>query len=121
LTVRETEAKSVLLKRGKIDSWFISRYGMNLYRGCTHNCAYCDGRSENYHVDGTFGEDVAAKINAVGIFPKELNPLRKLARPRSAFILTRRRRRRQLPAGGKKVRVDQKDLTAVAGAQLTRA
>jgi len=26
----------------------ISRYGMNLYRGCTHNCVYCDGRSEGY-------------------------------------------------------------------------
>jgi DNA repair photolyase len=87
LTVREIEAKSILLKRDKIDSWFISRFGMNLYRGCTHNCTYCDGRSETYHVDGVFGEDVAAKVNAAEILRKELNPLRKLARPRSGFIM----------------------------------
>lgn len=45
MRVREIEAKSVLLKRKYIDSWFVSRYGMNLYRGCQHNCAYCDGRA----------------------------------------------------------------------------
>lgn len=87
VTIKEIKAKSILLKRCKIDSWFISRYGMNLYRGCTHNCSYCDGRSESYHVDGTFGEDVAAKINTVEILRKELNPLRKQAKPRSGFIM----------------------------------
>jgi len=46
-----------------------------------------DGRSETYHVDGTFGEDVAAKTNAVEILRKELNPLRRLAKPRSGFIM----------------------------------
>jgi DNA repair photolyase len=52
MNIQEIEAKSILRKHKKIDSWFISRYGMNLYRGCIHNCAYCDGRSENYYVDG---------------------------------------------------------------------
>jgi hypothetical protein len=50
MKVREIEAKSILLKRKYIDSWFVSRYGMNLYRGCQHNCAYCDGRAEGYLV-----------------------------------------------------------------------
>ena len=25
--------------------------GMNLYRGCTHGCIYCDSRSVCYHID----------------------------------------------------------------------
>jgi DNA repair photolyase len=75
--IHEILAKSVLIKHKKIDSWFLSRYGMNLYRGCTHNCAYCDGRAEGYYVDGVFGEDVSVKINASEILKKELDPARK--------------------------------------------
>lgn len=37
--------------------------GMNLYRGCTHGCIYCDSRSRCYHVDPPF-EDVEVKRNA---------------------------------------------------------
>ena len=75
--VREIQAKSVLRKQKKIDSWFISHYGMNLYRGCTHDCAYCDGRTEGYYVEGEFGRDVAVKVNALEILNRELDPKRK--------------------------------------------
>lgn len=37
--------------------------GMNLYRGCTHGCIYCDSRSKCYCMDHDF-EDVEAKRNA---------------------------------------------------------
>ncbi len=37
--------------------------GMNVYRGCTHGCIYCDSRSTCYQMDHPF-EDVAVKINA---------------------------------------------------------
>ena len=77
MIIRETEAKSILLKHKKIDSWFISRYGLNLYRGCAHNCVYCDGRSERYQVNKAFGENVAVKINAVEVLTRELDPLDK--------------------------------------------
>ena len=77
MTIREIKAKSILRKYKKIDSWFLSAYGMNLYRGCTHNCIYCDGRSEGYYVDGEFGEDVTVKVNAIEILNRELNPKRK--------------------------------------------
>ena len=30
---------------------------INLYRGCTHGCIYCDSRSRCYHIDHAF-EDV---------------------------------------------------------------
>lgn len=87
MTISETEAKSILRKHKKIDSWFISRYGMNLYRGCTHNCVYCDGRSEGYYVEGTFGKDVEVKINAIDILKRELDPKRKRTPFKRSFIM----------------------------------
>lgn len=77
MAFREIESRTVLLKHKKIDSWFLSRYGMNLYRGCPHNCAYCDGRAEKYGVEGEFGKDAAAKVNAIAILKKELDPRRR--------------------------------------------
>lgn len=72
MQVHNVEAKSLIRHYKKIDSWFISKYGMNLYRGCIHNCAYCDGRTEKYQVDGIFGEDIQVKINAIELLKKEL-------------------------------------------------
>ena len=60
--IKEITAKSILRKQKRIDSWFLSRYGVNLYRGCTHNCVYCDGRDEKYQVEGDFGTEVSIKI-----------------------------------------------------------
>ncbi|MEX0975391.1 MAG: radical SAM protein [Bacillota bacterium] len=37
--------------------------GMNLYRGCTHGCIYCDSRSKCYGMEHDF-EDVEVKRNA---------------------------------------------------------
>lgn len=87
MTIKEIEAKSVLRKRKKIDSWFISHYGMNLYRGCSHNCVYCDGRSEGYYVDGEFGEDVVVKVNAVDILRRELDPKRKRIPFKKSYVM----------------------------------
>jgi DNA repair photolyase len=75
--VKEIKAKSILRKGKKTDSWFLINYGMNLYRGCAHNCVYCDGRSEGYYVDGEFDKEVTVKINAIDILKKELDPKRK--------------------------------------------
>jgi len=74
VTISEIKAKSILLKHKKIDSWFISHYGMNLYRGCIHNCVYCDGRSEGYYVGGEFGKDVTVKVNAIEVLNRGLDP-----------------------------------------------
>ena len=87
MTVREIEAKSILRKHKKIDSWFITRYGMNLYRGCRHNCVYCDGRSEGYYVEGEFGKDVVVKVNAIDILRRELDPKRKRVPFRPSFVM----------------------------------
>ena len=37
--------------------------GMNIYRGCTHGCIYCDSRSKCYQMDHDF-EDIEVKENA---------------------------------------------------------
>ena len=37
--------------------------GMNVYRGCTHGCIYCDSRSRGYNIDLAF-EDIEVKQNA---------------------------------------------------------
>src|SRR5512137_89209 len=87
VNIRESKAKSILRKHKKIDSWFVSRYGMNLYRGCTHNCVYCDGRAEGYYVDGEFGTDVSVKVNAVDVLRRELDPRRKRTPLQPGYIL----------------------------------
>jgi DNA repair photolyase len=45
--------------------------GMNLYRGCTHGCIYCDSRSEVYNMDHDF-EDIEVKENSLELLKKEL-------------------------------------------------
>lgn len=85
--VHEVMAKSILRNHKRIDSWFLSRYGMNLYRGCTHNCVYCDGRAEDYYVAGDFGTDVTVKTNAVEILQRELDPGRKRKPLKPGFIM----------------------------------
>ena len=87
MSIKELQAKTILRKHKKIDSWFISHYGMNLYRGCTHNCTYCDGRAEKYNVEGEFGKDIVAKINAPQILERELNPKRKRNPLKPSFML----------------------------------
>ena len=45
--------------------------GMNLYRGCTHGCIYCDSRSEVYNMGHKF-EDIEVKQNSLELLKKEL-------------------------------------------------
>ena len=48
-----------------------SSNGMNLYRGCTHGCIYCDSRSRCYHMEHDF-EDIEVKANAIELLEREL-------------------------------------------------
>ena len=87
MSITETTAKTVLRKHKRIDSWFVARYSMNFYRGCTHNCAYCDGRADGYYVKGEFGKDISVKTNTIEILDKELNPEKKRKPLTPGFIL----------------------------------
>ena len=49
---------------------------MNIYRGCTHGCIYCDSRSLCYHFTHPF-EDVEVKANAPELLVKALKSRRK--------------------------------------------
>lgn len=48
-----------------------SKNGMNLYRGCTHGCIYCDSRSEVYGMSHDF-EDIEVKQNYSQLLKREL-------------------------------------------------
>ena len=52
------------------------RCGMNIYRGCTHGCVYCDSRSRCYQFTHLF-EDIEVKRNAPELLEKALQSKRK--------------------------------------------
>lgn len=59
--MKEITAKSILSAKNN----------MNIYRGCTHGCIYCDSRSECYGMTYTF-EDIEVKTNAVSLLEQTL-------------------------------------------------
>ena len=64
--MHKAEAKSILS----------SQNGMNLYRGCSHGCIYCDSRSTCYGMKHDF-EDIEVKINAPQLLESALRSKRK--------------------------------------------
>ncbi|MBR6223352.1 MAG: radical SAM protein [Lachnospiraceae bacterium] len=52
--------------------------GMNIYRGCTHGCIYCDSRSKCYQFTHPF-EDIEVKQNAPELLFKTLKSKRKIS------------------------------------------
>lgn len=53
-----------------------SKNGINLYRGCSHGCIYCDSRSKCYHMEHAF-EDIEVKENAIELLEYALVHKRK--------------------------------------------
>lgn len=53
-----------------------AKNGMNVYRGCTHGCIYCDSRSKCYNFTHDF-EDIEVKQNALELLEKALSSKRK--------------------------------------------
>lgn len=48
-----------------------AKNGMNLYRGCSHGCIYCDSRSKRYHMEHDFA-DIEVKSNALELLENSL-------------------------------------------------
>ncbi|MBI5030788.1 MAG: radical SAM protein [Chloroflexi bacterium] len=69
--IREITAKTLLSSSKKPDPWFGIKYTMNLYRGCQHQCIYCDSRSTCYRIED-FTNDVLVKVNAIDLLRAEL-------------------------------------------------
>ena len=63
------DAKGILSNSG-------GHHGMNIYRGCTHGCIYCDSRSSCYQFTHAF-EDVEVKQNAPDLLEATLRSKRK--------------------------------------------
>ncbi len=54
------------------------RFGMNIYRGCSHGCIYCDSRSKCYQFTHPF-EDIEVKQNAPELLEQALKSKRQKA------------------------------------------
>lgn len=64
--MHEVEVKGILSAKN----------GINIYRGCTHGCIYCDSRSRCYQMNHDF-EDIEVKINAPEVLEDALRRRRK--------------------------------------------
>jgi DNA repair photolyase len=53
-----------------------ARNSMNIYRGCSHGCIYCDSRSKCYQINHDF-EDIEVKENAILLLEQALMKKRK--------------------------------------------
>lgn len=62
----------------KVKGILSAKNGMNLFRGCTHGCIYCDSRSSCYQMKHAF-EDVEMKENALELLEHSLKGKRKKA------------------------------------------
>jgi len=71
--IEEITAKTILNHVKQPDPWFGLKYNMNLYRGCQHQCIYCDSRSDCYRIKD-FAK-IQVKINALdlleGVLPRK--------------------------------------------------
>lgn len=69
------EARTIISARHENSQWFGIDYNMNIYKGCSHGCIYCDSRSDCYGVEDF--DRVRAKRNALDMIRRELRTKRK--------------------------------------------
>jgi DNA repair photolyase len=61
--ITEIRTKTILNHVKQPDTWFGLKYNMNLYRGCQHQCIYCDSRSECYRIEDF--SKIEVKVNSL--------------------------------------------------------
>jgi len=60
-----------MTKSDQGEKWFGIDYHMNLYKGCSFGCIYCDSRSDCYHINNF--DVVKTKVDALEILESELS------------------------------------------------
>ncbi len=73
---REIQVKGILNTVPGEDEWFGLKYNLNLYRGCEHQCIYCDTRGACYQIEN-FNKEVLVKVNALELLEDALPRKRK--------------------------------------------
>jgi len=68
-------AKTIIQPVKNGSAWFGHDYNMNIYRGCSHGCIYCDSRSDCYQIEDF--NVVRAKENALNIIESDLRRKRR--------------------------------------------
>jgi DNA repair photolyase len=63
--IKEIQTKTILNHVKQPDTYFGLKYNMNLYRGCQHQCIYCDSRSDCYQIENF--ADIHVKVNAIDL------------------------------------------------------
>jgi DNA repair photolyase len=69
--IKEINAKVILSHIKQPETWFGLKYNMNLYRGCQHQCIYCDSRSTCYQIENF--KDILVKVNAIELLEDEIS------------------------------------------------
>jgi DNA repair photolyase len=69
------QSETLLSTYHQNSQWFGHHYNLNIYKGCSHGCIYCDSRSDCYRIENF--DEVKAKENALLILEKELKTKRK--------------------------------------------
>lgn len=64
------KTRTIMKKSEQGKLWFGIDYHMNLYRGCSYGCIYCDSRSDTYHIKNF--DEIKSKENALSILEEEL-------------------------------------------------
>ncbi len=68
--IQEITAKTILNHVKQPDTYFGLKYNLNLYRGCQHQCIYCDSRSDCYQIENF--ADIHVKTNAIDLLADAL-------------------------------------------------
>ncbi|MFV0529797.1 MAG: radical SAM protein [Lachnospiraceae bacterium] len=68
-------ARKILHKvRHDTGQWFGIDYNINLYKGCSHGCIYCDSRSDCYRIENF--DTVRSKQDAIPLLERDLKSCR---------------------------------------------
>lgn len=68
--MEKIKTKTIMTKSDQGNKWFGIDYHMNLYKGCSYGCIYCNSRCESYHIENF--DQVRTKENALEILEEEL-------------------------------------------------